>query len=49
MEIEVTEKEKKLLARVRQLPYGKMHLVIINVRNQPMRIVIEKETETVEL
>jgi len=49
MEIEVTEKEKKLIARVRQLPYGKTYLVVINVKNQPVRIVIERETENVEL
>jgi len=49
MEVEVTGKEKKLITRLRQLPYGKTYLVVINVKNQPVRIVIEKESENVEL
>ena len=49
MEIEVTEKEKKLIAEIRKLPYGQTHLVIINVNNQPKRIVIERIKESMEL
>jgi len=49
MEIEVTEKEKKLIEEIRKLPYGQTHLIVFNEKNQPLRIEIEKVKESVKL
>jgi len=47
--MELSDTEKKLIEKIRSLPYGQTHLIVWNERDQPVRIEIERVKESIKL
>jgi len=47
--MELTDKERKLIDEIRNLPYGQTHIIVWNEKGQPVRIELEKVKESRKL